>query len=138
MFNQAQLLDEQVESHLHRLRRTGWLTFKGAEAIDLLRKVAHLKLQPILVAHCHHSLIARPNDFEYFVPARVTVDGHEKLVKVEGRYLGPDGVPQTLYWRPGQSWDSSGTFLSGISTLASAFPANELAAVELPALSLEV
>lgn|GEM_PF-2817658 len=137
MFNQANLLEEQVDAHLHRLRRTGWLTFKGAEAIELLRKVLQLKQPPILVAHCHYSLSARPNDFEYFIPTRIEVKPAEKLVKVHGRFNGPDGAEQTLTWRPGQSWDSCGTFLSSITTLASSFPKDELSAVELQPLVLE-
>jgi len=138
VFNQANLLEEQVDAHLLRLRRTGWLTFKGAEAIELLRKVQHLKQPPVLVVHCHHSMNARPIDFEYFIPTRIEVKPAEKLVKVHGRYNGPDGAEQTLTWRPGQSWDSCGSFLSSITTLANGFPKDALSAVELPPLGIEV
>jgi hypothetical protein len=135
VFRLANQLDEQVEAHLNRLRRNGWLTFKGAEAIELLRKVVHLKQQPILIAHCHRQLGSGPHDYEYFIPSSIGIFPRERLVRVGGT-IGPNGAPQTLFWHPEKSCDSSGTFVSGISTLRQYFPLDEIASVELPPLAL--
>jgi len=133
VFNLAAQLDEQVEAHLNRLRRNGWLTFKGPEAIDLLRRVLLVKPQPMLIAHCHYSLQAEPQDYEFFMPESIEVIRRQKVVKISGRCKGAE---QTLFWHPEISADPSGTFLSSISTLARCFPESAIAAVEVPPLVL--
>jgi hypothetical protein len=136
VFNLAAQLDEQVEAHLNRLRRNGWLTFKGTEAIEVLRRVLLVNPQPHLIAHCHHTLEAAPVDYEFFIPETVEVIARPKMVKITGRCKGPNGAKQTLFWHPDKSSDPSGTFLSSISTLARCFPEGAIAAVDVPPLAL--
>jgi hypothetical protein len=136
VFNLADQLAEQVEAHLNRLRRNGWLTFKGPDAVELLRRVVLVNPQPHLIAHCHYNLAARPQDYEFFIPTKVEVIAKKRLVKITGRCHGTDGAEQTLFWHPEKSADPSGKFLSSISTLASCFPESAIAAVEVPKLVL--
>ncbi len=140
MFNHFSQLDEQVEAHLNLLRRNGWLTFKGSDAVDLLRRAMLVKPQPLLIAHCHYSLAAAPHDYEFFTPESVEViprsRNSPKLVKITGRSRGQEGPVQTLFWHPDKPTDPSGTFLSSVSTLANCFPASAIAGIQLAPLSL--
>jgi hypothetical protein len=136
VFKIADLLKEQVDAHLNRLRRNGWLTFEGPEAIDLLRKVVLVQQKPMLIAHCHYSLQAEPQDYEFFLPEKVEVIARQRLVKITGRCRGPEGAEQTLFWQPEKYSDPSGTFLSSISTLATCFPGSAISAIEVPPLVL--
>ncbi len=131
MFNLSSQLDEQVEAHLNRLRRNGWLTFKGSEAVELLRRVLLVQPKPHLIAHCHYNLAASPLDYEFFIPESVEVISRPKVVKITGRCKGPDGAKQTLFWHPDKPTDPSGTFLSSISTLASCFPESTISGITI-------
>jgi hypothetical protein len=136
VFNLADQLKEQVDAHLTHLQRKGWLTFKGPEAIELMRKVLLAPSKPILIAHCHRQLGFGAHDYEYFIPASIFVNPAEKLVRIDGN-IGPRGASQTLFWHPERSADPSGTYLSSISTLRQYFPHEEIAAIRVPPLEFE-
>ncbi|MBU6454559.1 MAG: hypothetical protein KGS72_22510 [Cyanobacteria bacterium REEB67] len=134
MFKTSNLLDEQVEAHLNRLRRNGWLTFKGIDAVEMLRRVIFLKGQPpILIAHCHQQLATEPLDYANFIPRHFSHNVRGKLVTITGT-LGPSGEEHKLFYAPNNPVDGSGQFLSSISTLESCFPRAEIEAIQIPAL----
>jgi hypothetical protein len=133
MFKLNDRLDEQVEAHLHRLRRNGWLTFKGMDAVNILRKAMHVRIAnpPVLVAHCHSQLAFAPHDYEHFVPRGFNFKAAENLATVEGT-IGGKGEVYSLLYHPDRAADPSGLYLSSVSTLASAFPTEVFDAVQIP------
>lgn len=135
MYTLAQMMQQQVDAHLEQLRRRRWLTFKGEEAIAVLRKSIFLPRCPVLVVHCHERLGFSSRYYENFVPRHFNASRHTGLVTISG-VIGENEKPLQIFWSPDRAYDESGTFLSGISTLPDYFPQQALAAIELPEILL--
>jgi hypothetical protein len=130
----VEMVTEQIRNRVERLQAHGWLTFEGRAAMELLRKVIHVRNQPILIVHCERKLGSGTHDYEYFIPISACIDYENEVIGFGGT-IGPNGDRQMLYWDPEKTFDASGTFISYVSTLAKFFPSQEVNAVKLAELS---
>lgn len=131
MYTLAQMMQQQVDAHLEQLRRSGWLTFTGEEAVTILRKSIFLPRCPVLIVHCHQRLGFAPREYEHFVPRLFNASRRHGLVTISG-VLGERESPLDIHWLPDRAFDESGTYLSGVSTLPGYFPQQALAAINVP------